>query len=556
MVVALLVALFRALREPGQSERFDQDPDGFLAEHGLGSCTPAELAEAFPLAVAELAPTEAAMVIERCGPPEAWGTQSVAEVLVRVVHEPAVSEPSWVAPDRVDPTEVAEIPDEAVVDEVPVDEVPGDDEPIDEDQPVDDAPPADDEPIDENEPVDEIPPADDDPPADDQPIDENEPVDEIPPADDDPPADDEPIDENEPVDEIPPADDEPIDEDQPVDEVPPADDQPIDENEPVDEVPGDEPNLGEPQAEPLDFKAALEAARRAVADGDPDALVAAIEAADPEGRAELVAVIRAELALEGVVDDDPLVDALDRVVAPSSDASVPGDPVDDAADQELVAVVEPVDGAGASVDELPSPELVAKVGQLLRDGDVASAEALLDTVSDGEALRVLREVGRTSDLDDPTRELIVELELERSGFGEGELIGRDPAPAVPPPAPEVDDTEPVDPPASVDDPDAGRVGPPLPGVEDIGDGASQTITVGEDDPLGEEPAERGRSGFDLLPDGDSSGDATVGGDDFFTPPPPPPESGSNTGGLTPEELLELERISLEAGDDIIDNIGS
>lgn len=103
-----LLALFSS--DPGVLARFEAEPDAVLTEAGLGECTVAELSDALPLAVADLPPAQAALILDRCGSAESWAGQTVAQVLCRVAQEP-VAAPSWAvtepAPAAAAPTPAA-----------------------------------------------------------------------------------------------------------------------------------------------------------------------------------------------------------------------------------------------------------------------------------------------------------------------------------------------------------------------------------------------------------------------------------------------------------------
>jgi hypothetical protein len=211
VIVVLLSRLFVQLFSDSVLRiRFEAEPETVLAEAGLGGCTVEDLADALPLAVAELPPAQAAYVVERCGAPESWTEQTATEVLCRVVQEPSAT-PSWVdTPITTDEPSMIDEPLE-VGEETPTTSEPP--APVEEALPVCD-PSA---PAEEAPPVEEPPMAYEPPPLIDELRVDETPVDETPV--DETPVDETPVDET-PVDETP-VDETPVEEASPT-EAPPA----------------------------------------------------------------------------------------------------------------------------------------------------------------------------------------------------------------------------------------------------------------------------------------------------------------------------------------------
>ncbi len=132
MLIEILRRLFALLFSDTELRaRFEADPEAVLTEAGLEDCGVDELADALPLAVAELPPAQATYIMERCGPSESWSGQTATEVLSRVAEESPAT-PSWLdspsAPDEAvvadEALEVGEVPPTVDADTPPTDEPP------------------------------------------------------------------------------------------------------------------------------------------------------------------------------------------------------------------------------------------------------------------------------------------------------------------------------------------------------------------------------------------------------------------------------------------------
>jgi hypothetical protein len=301
MIVEILRRLFALLFSvPELRTRFEAEPEAVLAEVGLGECEIDELADALPLAVAELPPEQATYIIERCGPPESWSGQTATEVLCRVAQD-APAEPSWIdtsattsEPEGDEAPDVVEVPQTA-----------------DAETPTSDEPPV---------PDPETPTTDEPTPPD---------LESNPAAEPSLPVAVEPT--------LPPT---------------PA-------VEPAPPGGGEVQPPDAPESGFVDFKSAVRAARDAIDARDQQALYVAIKSVEPGARDELANGLRDELLDAGVAPDDPLVEVLTDEILEADDTptTADDDPADRGLDEEDSAAASDVgdDEPPATVEDALEP---------------------------------------------------------------------------------------------------------------------------------------------------------------------------------------------------------
>jgi hypothetical protein len=274
-----------------------------------------------------------------------------------------------------------------------------------------------------------------------------------------------------------------------------------------------------------------------------------------------------------VPDDDPLMQVVTAGADPDARAAIEIDPligdgprrISDAdgqdvqpevAEPEAVAALEP-DPLGADAEA--DAEAVAKSIALLEQGDVDGAFALLKRL-DGETQRSVLESLEGQPLPPESAAFVNDRLDVLDGFGAGAPVADDVILGADDSAPDLGaDADTTDQPVQSD---------PLPDVADPTprdpDPEPERSDAASADPDPTTPVPN-VGGADFFGDDVILGDAgaptpapNAGGADFFGPEagePSAPSTPPSQGGLTPEEQLELERIALEGGDAIIDNIG-
>jgi hypothetical protein len=287
----------------------------------------------------------------------------------------------------------------------------------------------------------------------------------------------------------------------------------------------------EPGRDFADFKAAVRAAREAIAAGDADALAEAIQSVEPAARVELASSLRGELLTTGTSPDDPLIAVFDEQIAaaggdPAGDDAVADDeavteddPEADVVEEQLPdgISVDPPDGqAGDSAEAAPVAgdlDVVAaaeKLAELVRNGDDSSAASLLQDLTPEQRAAVIEQVGEFDETQaDPAAAGIIAgidptATDQAAALEQGKADLRATIDAQRAAADEAAEPETGENASKV--PDGANTPPPVPAVPSVTDGTSNTIVIGE------EPPSEGATG-------DASGDSDFGAGAVTSPTP-------------------------------------